>query len=247
VATHISRYIHARGHAIACIWSRDIGHARRLAALVDSRGISVLEEVPRDADFGLLAVPDRAIPTVASGLQGREGIWMHMSGAVPMDVLEPYFGLFGVFYPLQTFSGESEPDLDTTPLLVEGSSPATLDRILRLAGSLSATVAEADSKQRLIIHTAAVFANNFSNHMVHIAARILEEHGADFGLLEPILRETFRKMISSGPSEAQTGPALRGDWETMEKHLELLKAYPEWQKIYTFVSRDIRNSRNKQQ
>ena len=243
VATHISRHLHSAGHHIACIWSRTKAHAEKLASEVGGVGISDPGKVPAGADFYILAVPDRAIPEMAARFHGSGGIWMHASGAVSMEVLEKDFGDFGVFYPLQTLSAERPVSLEDTPFLVEGSSQQVTQMMSSLASSISKTVIEMDSSRRLVIHLAAVFANNFSNHMVTIAERILKENEGDFALLAPILRETFSKMADMGPESAQTGPAIRNDQVTIQKHLALLKAYPEWEKLYTFVSRDIGRTR----
>ncbi len=243
MATHISRHLYARGHRISCIWSRTRERAELLADQVNAAGLTDLGKVPVGADFYLLAIPDRAIPQVASVFEGKEGIWMHTAGAVPMEVLGQFFKDYGVFYPLQTLSSERELSLVETPMLLEGSGSEVLHMIRSLALSVSGTVVELDSSHRLVLHMAAVFANNFSNHMVTIAGQILEEHDADLSLLEPILRETFAKIESMGPVRAQTGPAWREDHVTMQKHLELLKGHPEWKKLYTFVSRDIGRSR----
>jgi predicted short-subunit dehydrogenase-like oxidoreductase (DUF2520 family) len=239
VSLHISRHLYLAGHQVDCVWSRSQKSALRVAAASGSRAVSSPDEVPDDADFYLLVVSDSAIEEVASIFSGRKGIWMHAAGAVPLDVLKAYFGEYGVLYPLQTFSTQREVVLDEVPFLVEGSSPAVLEKIRSLAFSLSKKVVEMNSAERLKVHLAAVFANNFSNHMVTIATRFLKENGADFSLLEPILKETFAKMLEAGPEEAQSGPALRGDKETMRKHLDLLGEFPEWEEIYTSVSRDI--------
>ena len=79
--------------------------------------------------------------------------------------------------------------------------------------------------------------------MVHIAQQILKENKLDLKLLDPILKETIHKIGLMGAGAAQTGPALRKDQLTIQKHLELLKNHPEWEKLYTFVSRDIGNTR----
>jgi hypothetical protein len=62
-------------------------------------------------------------------------------------------------------------------------------------------------------------------------------------MLESLLQETFEKIQAVGTMEGRTGPAIRGDMETMNKHRELLKDHPEWEKLYTFISRDITRSR----
>ncbi|MFH0757247.1 MAG: DUF2520 domain-containing protein [Bacteroidota bacterium] len=243
VATHISRHLHAGGQHISCIWSRSQEHADRLAGQVKAVGISDLASVTPDADYYLLALPDCAIPQIASVFKGHGGIWMHTAGAVPMELLGKFFKDYGVFYPLQTLSAEREISLADTPMLLEGSDSEVLELIRSLASTVSATVIELDSARRLVVHMAAVFANNFTNHMANIAGQILEEHEADLSLLAPILRETFAKIEALGPARAQTGPAMRDDRMTMQKHLGLLKGHPEWEKLYTFISRDIGRSR----
>ncbi len=243
VATHISRHLHSAGHHISCIWSRNREHAEQLAAQVGAEGTSDPEKVPAGADFYLLAVPDRAIPEVAARFSGFDGIWMHTAGAVSMDVLDKDFRKYGVLYPLQTLSVEKQISLKDTPFLVEGSDSVATGMIRTLASFISETVVEMDSAGRLALHLAAVFANNFSNHMVAIGEKLLKAHDTDLSILLPILRETFAKIEELGPADAQTGPALRDDRETMEKHLALLKGHPEWEKLYTFVSRDIKSSR----
>ena len=79
--------------------------------------------------------------------------------------------------------------------------------------------------------------------MVHIARKLMVQEKLDPALLDPLLEETFKKIKTMGTVEGRTGPAIRGDQETMNKHIELLKSYPEWEKIYTFISRDIESSR----
>jgi predicted short-subunit dehydrogenase-like oxidoreductase (DUF2520 family) len=129
------------------------------------------------------------------------------------------------------------------PILVEGSSAAVTAEIRDLASKAYSRVEEVGSDTRLVIHAAAVFANNFTSQMVHIAGELLGEQDVDPGLLDPLLEETFEKIKALGTVKGRTGPAIRGDYATMNKHIELLKGHPEWEKIYTFISRDIESSR----
>jgi len=241
VATHLARHLHAGGHRIGWVWSRNLKKAEALALETGGRATGDLEEVGTGSDFYLLAVPDSAIVPVATKFKGAPGIWMHTAGAVPLSNLAPLFERSGVLYPLQTLTRERNLSLSATPVLTEGSDPHTATEIHRLASSISTRVTEADSDQRLVIHLAAVFANNFTNHMVAVAREILADRGLDQTLLDPLLDETWAKFRAMGARQAQTGPALRGDRETMEKHLELLKVEPGWQKIYTFISQNIRH------
>ncbi|MEP6794849.1 MAG: DUF2520 domain-containing protein, partial [Saprospiraceae bacterium] len=90
-----------------------------------------------------------------------------------------------------------------------------------------------------ILHVAAVFANNFSNHMLTLAESICKEHQLPFEILKPLILETFSKAILSGPKESQTGPAVRGDDKTIEKHLHLLENHPELSDVYKIITNSI--------
>jgi predicted short-subunit dehydrogenase-like oxidoreductase (DUF2520 family) len=239
VSTHISRHLHSKGHRISCIYSSNLESASLLADEFGAKATTQQEEVPRQADFYLVCVPDQAVSSVLSLFKGWKGTWLHTAGALNLDLFKGLQSRYGVLYPLQTLSKTQDISLASTPFLVEGSSAEVTESISGLAASISAHVQEIDSESRLTIHLAAVFANNFTNHMVHIGQQILSEHKLDIKLLEPILEETVRKIGVMGAGDAQTGPALRNDQLSMQKHLDLLKSHPEWEKLYTFISRDI--------
>jgi len=239
VGTHLARHLHFSGHRIKAIWSRTRESAERLAGEFSAPALCDDQDVPSGADFYIMAVPDGVIPSLVQRFRAHEGTWMHTAGSVELKSLQEAFSSCGVFYPLQTFSADRALDFKELPLLIEGSSPEITGQIAQLARSLSSRVEEVDGGQRRVIHLAAVFANNFSNHMILLAERILEENKMDSSLLHPLLQETFVKIIDLGPEAARTGPAIRGDEATMEKHLEMLKGHPELEKLYTFVSREI--------
>jgi predicted short-subunit dehydrogenase-like oxidoreductase (DUF2520 family) len=243
VATHISRHLHSAGHTIDCIFSRNRESAESLAAEVGSRATSNPEELARKANFYIICVPDQAVAEVAARFQGWEGIWLHTAASVSLDVFQGITEEFGVLYPLQTLSRDRKIRKGQIPFLVEASSAAVLEKTMNLALSISGRVEKADFQSRLKLHLAAVFANNFSNHMVNIAQQILEAAKFNPTMLGPLLEETFQKLKDLDAQDAQTGPAVRGDLETMNKHRELLKDHPEWEKLYTFISREIERSR----
>ena len=244
VSTHISRHFHSAGHQISCVYSRTEESAQRLSGELGVPGTSNMEKVPLEADFFILCVPDHTVAEVAEQLRGRKGIWLHTAGALSMEVFHGITNEFGVLYPLQSLSKDRNIQKGHIPFLIEASSLQVMERITALGLSISERVEEVDSHTRLKVHLAAVFANNFSNHMVHVAHQIFEEAKLDAGLLDLLLEETFRKLREMDSFSAQTGPAVRGDLETMNKHRELLKDHPEWEKLYTFISRDITRSRD---
>ena len=133
----------------------------------------------------------------------------------------------GVFYPLQTFSKNREVNFNTIPICIEAKEEADLELLTNLGNSLSEKVVEIDSDERSKLHLAAVFVNNFVNHLYAIGDDILGNNELSFDLLHPLIEETASKVKTLSPSEVQTGPARRGDQKTIEKHLHLLTEGPE--------------------
>lgn len=224
-------------------------HLRQIWARNAARGeaISRLTGVPRSSDPDrlaqaecyLLAVSDRAVGEVAERLPISAGAAVvHTAGAVPMDALP--FARRGVLYPLQTFTTGREVDFRRVPLFVEASSPALLAELEEVAGALSNTVLWAGSAERARLHLAAVFVCNFVNHLYALGAEALAPTGLPFDVLKPLIRETAEKALAAAsPAEAQTGPAVRGDRETLRRHLEIIGGDARLKTIYELLSEDI--------
>ena len=128
------------------------------------------------------------------------------------------------------------------PLCIEGSSKEVLESIREIASSLSSRVEEVSSDNRKYLHLAAVFANNFTNHLYGMAGKILENEGLDFSLLRPLIFETAHKVMLMSPENAQTGPARRGDESILNMHKTLLRGNRKLQNIYTLLSDSIRET-----
>ena len=112
--------------------------------------------------------------------------------------------------------------------------------MVELAHDLSNTVYLVSSEERLILHIAAVFVNNFSNHLFAIAQDYCEKHQLDYQLLMPLIHETIHKIDTIPPKDAQTGPARRKDMEIIDKHLHLLKEEDEHlHRIYSLLTDSI--------
>jgi predicted short-subunit dehydrogenase-like oxidoreductase (DUF2520 family) len=127
------------------------------------------------------------------------------------------------FYPLQSFSPQHDVAWRFIPLIITTPDETIWNLLDEIASSISSSVYRMTEAQKAILHVAAVFANNFSNHMLTLAESICKENQLPFEILKPLILETFSKAILAGPSSSQTGPAVRGDQKTIEKHLALLK------------------------
>ncbi|HOK50541.1 MAG TPA: DUF2520 domain-containing protein [Bacteroidales bacterium] len=238
VATHLARAFSQRQIKIVQIYSRTLDHARRLADEISCLYTNQLNSLV-EADLYLFALSDSAILEVLQQGEWNDKLCVHTAGSVPMDVFKPFTQAYGVIYPFQTFSRDVEIDFNQVPFFIEASNKTVEDMLSQLIGRVSSTVQYASSQQRLHLHLAGVFACNFVNHMLAIAEQILLQKNIPLESLHPLVQETFRKALAISAHKAQTGPAVRNNVEVIQKHIDLLKEKPEWQKIYTFVSESI--------
>jgi predicted short-subunit dehydrogenase-like oxidoreductase (DUF2520 family) len=199
----------------------------------------------REGDVVVLAVPDSAIEICASQLDVEGVAIIHCSGATPL--LSTKYAATGVFYPLQTFNKSIKNNWADTPVFLEYKlskiETVLIDFLLKLGGS-DRNITTCDSQKRLKIHTAAVFANNFSQACVSISQQLLEESGIDFEVMLPILRKTASNWEHELPINSLTGPAVRGDVVTMDKHLNSLQNHPAWRDLYRQLSDIIKQMKS---
>ena len=239
VATQLGKAFHTSGHQIVQVYSRNLANAQALATVLQTQGTDQLVDLVTDADFYIIAVADQAIATVTADLPlSVQGIVVHCSGATDMNVLGQYTR-YGVIYPVQSIRKETEVALEHIPFGIEGDQASTTKALLQLMQSLSTQSFLCDSKQRLALHIAAVFANNFSNALFQIAYDILKGQELPFDLLKPIILETAQKVQLQLPKAVQTGPAKRKDQKTIQRHLQFLAKEPNWLKIYQQLTEEI--------
>lgn len=196
-----------------------------------------------EADIYLLALPDDVISEFSEKLPKNKSLVVHTSGAVSMNKLNDK-NHRGVFYPLQSFSRRRLPDYEKIPICIEAERSTDLRLLRKLGESISNKVVEVNSEERSRLHLSAVFVNNFVNHLYHISETLLEEANLDFNLLKPLIRESALKIDTMSASQAQTGPALRGDIKTLEKHLHLLKD-SQFKEIYEQLTSSIQETYGK--
>jgi len=246
VAAALAPALAAAGCAVVFVASRALSSAQVLAAkLPGCQALPLAQALaaPPPADIYLLAVPDAAVPALAAaGAWPAGAVVAHVAGALPLASLGRPGGVgSGVLYPLQTFSPGRAIDWATVPLFVEATDPAAEARLLALAHRLSRRVALLDSAQRLRLHLGAVWASNFTNHLLGVAQAVLAEAGLPFELLHPLVHETVAKALAAQPSAfgMQTGPAVRHDAPTLAAHAAALAAHPAWQVLYADLTASI--------
>jgi predicted short-subunit dehydrogenase-like oxidoreductase (DUF2520 family) len=239
VAAVLGRRFKAAGHNIIQVVSRNASAASRLAYEWDTESTNYRTIINDTADVYIIAVSDDAIAEVIADLRLPGKVVAHTAASVPKDILKKVTMHYGVFYPLQSIREEAAaiPEL---PLFVDGSDSLTKNKLSALAQSISpGRVATADDDQRLKLHVAAVLVSNFTNHLFALADEYCRKEGLDFRQLIPLINETASRISSMSPGDAQTGPAIRHDKETIHKHVELLKEHPQLKTIYLLLTESI--------
>lgn len=239
VATNIGNAIVSAGHEVSQVWSKTAPSSNQLAKKLGAKPITDIRKLNTNADIYILAIKDDAIRSIAEKIKLKDKLIVHTSGSTDTTVLRKSSENYGAFYPLQTFSKNKSVNFNAVPLFIEASNKASEKKLLELAGHLSRIVHVANSEKRKIIHLAAVFANNFSNHMYVIAESILKKNKIPFEVLIPLIEETVNKVKFNGPAKMQTGPAIRGDKKIMKEHLRMLAKDKLSKKIYRLVSKSI--------
>jgi predicted short-subunit dehydrogenase-like oxidoreductase (DUF2520 family) len=241
-ATVLGRKLKVAGHKIVQVFGRDSMAASKLAYELGTESATYWNIVNKEADIYILAVSDIAVEEVVKELQLPEKTIVHTAASVSKDILKSVTGHYGVFYPLQSLKKEIT-HLPEIPIIIDASDEATFHELESLAHSISSQVSEADDEHRLKLHLAAVFCNNFVNHLYTLAEQYCRKEGIDFHLLLPLIRETAARLEEVSPSQSQTGPAVRNDRVTIDKHLKMLENHPQLRTIYTLLTESIYKNR----
>lgn len=246
VGWHMAWALHEAGCKVSEVFSRDkeaaIRSADRIPGCIATNSLDFSQSA---SGFFILSVPDDKIVSVVSEARLPErAVLVHTSGSAPMDLLSG-FSHFGVLYPLQTFSKRRVVDFSSIPLLIEANGEYAAEQITRIGTCLSANVFVLNSEERARIHLAAVFANNFINHLLAIMDQILDNDSQKFAMMKSLIRETVDKAFTMGPLAAQTGPAVRGDLGTVSRHLESLGDASQAERVYRVMTESILATRGK--
>ncbi|MEB2780213.1 Rossmann-like and DUF2520 domain-containing protein [Algoriphagus sp. C2-6-M1] len=245
VAWHLAPALEDAGHSITEVYARTIKSAAQITERVYAgEPKDEFDFTDSEAEIFILAVKDSAIMDVANEvILPENAILVHTSGSVGLDMLNYSSATYtGIFYPLQSFTKGRKIEFGEVPFLLESDDEETLQKLKKLAKSLSHLTYTVRSKDRKAMHIAAVFASNFSNHMIRIAEEVMQRQGLDFDMLKPLIIETISKSLQMGAKAAQTGPAIREDYETLEDHHRFLSYNDGIAEIYRLISQDIIDS-----
>lgn len=241
VAFVLGRKLKKSGFIITQVFGRNAGDAATLAEELECSSCGLWEEISTDGDIYLVAITDKVLYELDQHLVLHNQLVLHTAGSVPMKVLECVSMNFGVLYPLQSLRKEMDV-LTEIPFLVEGNNKKAAELAWSIAARLSSNVSVATDEERLKLHVAAVVVNNFTNHLYAVTENFCRQESVDFSMLHPLAMETAMRLAIKSPALLTTGPAIRKDEITINKHLDLLSAYPLFQKLYRQMTGSIRES-----
>lgn len=238
VATVLGRLCIANEHQVLQVLSRNADHAKILA---DELGCAFADDngaLNQNADLYLFSINDGSLAQLNDWFSLGSKLVVHTAGSVSIDVLSSLSRNHGVLYPLQSLRKEMAYKNDI-PFLIDGNNEETVSGIKAFAATLSNNVNLANDRERLKLHVAAVVVSNFTNHLYALAEDFCNKEGVDFKLLVPLIKETAERTETLSPADSQTGPAVRNDVFTLEKHIRLLSGYPKLKYMYLKLTDSI--------
>ena len=235
VAWHLGHALKNAGFNILDVMGRTASIVAEYAEAFNAKPQLQINQMDTQVDLILICITDDHIAEVEARIPDFEGIIAHTSGAERMNKTRANCG---VFYPLQTFSKTVLVNFESVPVLIEGQTERMTANLRQVAQRITSSVFQVNSDQRERLHVAAVFVNNFSNHMFVQAYNICQKNNIPFGVLQALILETANKAMVGNPKEAQTGPAQRHDLKTIAKHLGLLTDV-EQRKLYRTITDSI--------
>lgn len=201
-----------------------------------------LNEISSDADLYLISVSDDAVRKVSQQLPAdikQNKIVAHTSGVHTTKVFGEDIQNPGVFYPLNTFAEEQQIIWAETPFYLSGSTDQTIHTLNNVARQISKYVYTISDQQKRVLHLSAVLVNNFPTHLFQLADTLLKENDMEFDHLLPLIRTMVKNVESKDIHKILTGPAVRGDQDTIDRHLEILENKRELREIYRKITKSI--------
>lgn len=236
VGSALALLLKEKGYPVAGVASKSYSSAKRLAEAAGCPAYKRPEEAARAADLVFITTPDREIAAVSRSIAERDGfragqVVAHTSGAHPSGELKGVreAGALAVsIHPLQSFADVegARRNLPGSYFALEGDEGA-LPIARQVAEDLGGRPFIIRAEDKVLYHAAACIASNYLVSLMHLATNIYARFGLSrreaFEALYPLVQGTVNNIRALGPSQALTGPIVRGDASTVAGHLPALE------------------------
>lgn len=246
IAWFLGNRLSSSGHHCKGIYGRDTVAVSALgeAVLSDNAG-SIGNIKDGEADVCFLAVSDMAIKEVAKMVNFKKTVLIITAGAIEINIVANAAKDRAVLWPIYSITKNNLPAHRNIPCCWEATTEKATRYVLSMGHAITDILFETKGEQRKWLHLSAVIGNNFTNHLLTICEQICNENNLPFSILLPIIDQTYKKTEYGSPYYTQTGPAIRGDINTISEHLSILKDSPTRHQIYETITKSIQKMYHK--
>jgi len=246
LGTALGYSLSKKGYRVKALSCRSLSSVKESHRIIgEGKAFTDNIQTAKEGEVLLLCVPDgkieKVVQELAQGaLRWREKYVFHCSGLLPSEVLKPLKAkgaLTASLHPVQSFS-QKEGELEKFKGVyfgLEGDNKA-LDlarQIVSLLGGYSLFIRGQD---KALYHAACSMASNFFIVLLDVALSLLKsiglEEGQAFETLMPLVQGTLHNVKEFNIENSLTGPVIRGDQESVERHLDALRKFPGYYEIY---------------
>ena len=235
---------HQLGYSLGAIYNRTKGTANELADQIPTQVVDSPAEVVTQCDLIFITVADHAIDLILDQLEDvavKGKGFVHASGALSQLALQPLADRgahVGSLHPALPFADVEKAvrELPGTTLTMEASSDEMAEWLTSFADALGCPIISLTPEQKIVYHGILCFMSNYSVTLYATAQRLLHDLGADeyatTNALKGIYQATAANILKKGIPDALTGPLVRAEVNTIEKHLVAFQAEPSLEAAY---------------
>ncbi len=238
--------LHSKGYQIRSLYSRSLESCERVASLTETEIFGTFPARPEDlGDVVFLCLPDDEIAGFARkmGVVKEGPAWVHTSGATPADVLlplSPYDSGIASMHPVQTFTIKNRDSAFNQCFVTLQGDPELCLMLKKVIQAIGGRPLLVDSRQKTAIHLAAVYVCNYMAPLFAASQDLLDDNGIEVrarDLFGPMVRQAVDGLLNHSPREVLTGPVVRGDTGTIDRHLKVLADTPGWDHLYRVLGK----------
>ena len=244
VASHLGETFKNKGLHIDLVYNHSIENGKILATQLNCQFTDDASKITLDSDLYLIALADKHIEDTLCKTNFTNQLIVHTSGSFDSTKLEQFSQRWGCFYPMQTFKKKQAVNLKGSSIFIESKSKEDLAQLRKLCQLINCNNHILNSTQRKQLHIAAIATNNFTYHLYSHIQQYCKKYNLPYSCLEPLLKETLKKIDLQEPFTHQTGPAERNEKQTIENHLKLLANDKYLAEIYSLFSKQITDKHN---